>query len=94
MAAGLDGIERHEELPPPTEENAASLSDEDRKRRGIAQLPGSLGEAIALAQGSRLLRRALGDHVFDSFLANKKIEYDRFRRALTDYELKTYLPLL
>ena len=40
------------------------------------------------------MRRALGDHVFESFLKNKKIEYDRFRKALTDYELKTYLPLL
>ena len=53
-----------------------------------------MGEAIALGKESRLLRRALGDHVYDSFLQNKKIEYDRFRRALTDYEIKTYLPLL
>ncbi len=57
-------------------------------------LPGSLGEAIALATESKLLRRALGEHVYHSFLQNKQIEYDRFRKTLTDYELKTYLPLL
>jgi len=94
LAAGLEGVEKKVELPPPTEENAAGLSEEERRRRGIATLPGTLGEAIALAEDSTLLRRALGDHVFASFLQNKKIEYDRFRRALTDYELKTYLPLL
>ena len=94
LAAGLEGIERKSELPPPTEENAAQLSAAERARRGIAMLPGTLGEAIALAEGSKLLRRALGDHVFDSFLQNKRIELDRFRRTVTDYELKTYLPLL
>ena len=94
LAAGLERIERKLEPPPATTENAAQLSDEERARRGIATLPGSLGEAIALAKESKLLRRALGEHVFASFLQNKRIEYDRFRKALTDYELKTYLPLL
>ncbi|MBI3321672.1 MAG: glutamine synthetase [Candidatus Omnitrophica bacterium] len=94
LAAGLEGIEKKYALPTPTEENVFALSDEERARRGITQLPGSLGEAIALAEGSKLLRRALGEHVFQSFLRNKKIEHTRFRQALTDYELKTYLPLL
>ena len=94
LAAGLEGIEKKSSLPPATEENVAALSDEERAIRGIGVLPGSLGEAIALAKESRLLRRALGEHVFESFLKNKTIEYDRFRKALTDYELKTYLPLL
>ena len=94
LAAGLEGIEKKLELTSAAEGNVFSLSDAERKRRGIIQLPASLGEAIALAEGSALLRRALGDHVYRSFLENKKIEYDRFRRALTDYELKTSLPLL
>jgi glutamine synthetase len=94
LAAGLEGIEKGYAPPPPTEENASALSDAERARRGIATLPGSLGEAIALAKESKLLRRALGEHVFQSFLTNKAIEYDRFRKTLTDYEIKTYLPLL
>jgi len=94
LAAGLEGIEKKSELPAPTEENALELGEAERTRRGIAQLPGTIGEAIALAEESALLRRALGEHVYRTFLQNKKIEYDRFRKALTDYELKTYLPLL
>ena len=94
LAAGLEGIEKRYELPAPTEENVFELTDGERVRRGIGILPGSLGEAIALAKGSRLLRRALGNHVYQSFLQNKKIEDDHFRKTLTDYEMKTYLPLL
>ena len=94
LAAGLEGIEKRYPLPEPTEANVFAFSEEERARRGIKRLPESLGEAIKLAEGSKLLRQALGEHVFTSFLENKKIEYDRFRRALTDYELKTYLPLL
>lgn len=94
LAAGLEGIDRKESLPPPVEENVFELTDMERARRGIKILPGTIGDAIALAEGSSLLRRALGDHVHQSFLKNKKIEYDRFRRALTDFELKTYFPLL
>ena len=94
LAAGLEGIEKGYEPAPPTETNVFEMEPTERQRRGIALLPSSLGEAIALAEGSKLLRRALGEHVFQSFLANKKIEHDRFRKTLTDYELRTYLPLL
>ena len=94
LAAGLEGIARKYPLPPPTEENVFTMSEAERTRRGILTLPGSLAEAIELAEGSALVRRALGEHVFASFLQNKKIEHDRVRRAVTDYEIKTYLPLL
>ena len=94
LAAGMEGIDKRYDLPPPTEVNVFGLSNQERAKRGIQMLPGSLPEAIELAQGSSLLRRALGDHVFESFIENKRIEDDRFRKAITDYELKTYLPLL
>jgi glutamine synthetase len=94
LAAGLEGLAKKYPLPAPTEENVFELDEAERTRRGIRTLPGSLSEAIELAEGSALLRRALGEHVFTSFLQNKKIEHDRVRRAVTDYEIKTYLPLL
>jgi len=94
LAAGLEGIQKQYAVPSATEEDVLELSAAERGKREIAQLPGSLEEAIALAEKSSLLRRALGNHVFESFLTNKRIEADRFHRAVTDYELKTYLPLL
>ena len=94
LAAGLDGIEHGWEPAPATDTNVLTLSAEERKKRGIQTLPGSLQEAIELAEGSELLRRTLGDHVFNSFLANKRLEWDRYRTHVTDYELQHYLPLL
>lgn len=94
LAAGLQGIERKYELPPPTEENVFEMSQEEQERRGIGTLPGSLYEAIRLTEESQLVREALGDHVFNSFIQNKRVEWDRYRTQVTDYELKNYLPIL
>jgi len=94
LAAGLEGIEKEYPCPDPVEENVYEMTEEDRQERGIAHLPGSLWEAIELAEGSDLLRRCLGDHLFDSLLSNKRIEWSDYRRQVTDYELKRYLPTL
>ena len=94
LAAGLTGIEKDYQLPEPTEENAFEMSPEERQRRGITTLPGSLTEAIRLAEGSEVVRKALGEHVFSTFIQNKKIEWDRYRIQVTDYELKRYLSIL
>ena len=94
LAAGLEGIEKEYPCPDPVEENVFEMSEAERKERGIEHLPGSLCEAIEAAEGSELLRRCLGDHLFESLLLNKKIEWANFRRQVTDYELKRYLPML
>jgi len=57
-------------------------------------LPLSLGEAIEESEKSTLVRNALGSPVFDSFIRNKKIEWDRYRTQVSDYEIKEYLPRL
>jgi len=94
LAAGLEGIEKGYELPPPTEENVFEMSQGERDQRGIGTLPGSLYEAILLTEESQLVRETLGDHVFDSFIQNKKVDWDGYRTHVTDYELKNYLPIL
>lgn len=94
LAAGLEGMEKGYEFPPPVEENVYEMSEEERRRRGIGSLPGSLIEAIHLAERSELVRRALGDHIFTRFVNNKKIEWDRYRTQVTSYEIKEYLPRL
>jgi glutamine synthetase len=94
LAAGLEGIEKEYEMPDPVEENVFEMGEEERARRGIGTLPGNLLEAIELTEGSELVRKALGDHVFYTFIKNKKIEWDLYRTQVTDYELKRYLPIL
>jgi glutamine synthetase len=87
-------MEKGYELPPPTEENVFEMSPEERKQRGIETLPGSLYEAIVLTEKSELVKEALGKHAFINFIQNKKVEWDRYRTHVTDYELKNYLPIL
>lgn len=94
LAAGLDGIEKEMSLPAPVEGNVFEMSNMERDARGIGMLPGSLIEAIEAAEQSPLLREALGDHTFESLIANKRIEWERYRRHVSDFELTEYLPVL
>jgi glutamine synthetase len=94
LAAGLKGVEDNYELPDPVEEDIYEMDQEAREREGITSLPGSLFEAILEMEKSDLMRQTLGDHIFNKVLENKKIEWDRFRTHVTDYELNQYLPIL
>ena len=94
LAAGLEGIEKGYEPPEPVEENVYEMSAEERQRRDIGMLPGSLWEAIQLAENSAIVRKALGDHVFDAFIQNKKIEWDWYRSQVSKFEINKYLPSL
>jgi glutamine synthetase len=94
LAAGLEGIEKEYELADPVEENLFEMSSQERERRGIGSLPINLWDAISLTENSQLVRKALGDHVFDSFIKNKKIEWNQYHIQVTEYELKRYLPIL
>ena len=94
LAAGLDGVERDLPVPDPVQDNVFNMTDEERNRRGIDTLPGSLREAILLTENSDLVRETLGDHVFNSFIQNKKIEWSQYQAQVTNYELRRYLPIL
>ena len=94
LAAGLEGIEKGYSVPDPVQENVYEMTEKEREQRGIGTLPGSLSEAIALLEQSELVRETLGEHVFNSFIQNKKIECDLYRSQVTEYELKRYLPIL
>jgi len=94
LAAGLKGIEEELEPPEPIEENIFHLRTNDRKRLKIKILPTNLHDAILETEKSELVREALGDHVFEKFVDNKKIEWDQWRMQVTDYEIKKYLPIL
>jgi glutamine synthetase len=94
LAAGLKGIEEDYELPEPVEEDIFHMSPEARIERGVLSLPGSLAEAIAETEKSGLVRDALGQHIFEKFIANKKIEWDQYRTHVSRYEIEKYLPVL
>jgi len=94
LSAGLKGIEEKLVLPAPVEQDIFHMTDAEKDKAGIRALPGSLGEAISITEKSKLVRECLGDHVFDKFIENKKIEWDNYRIHVSKYELEHYLPIL
>ena len=94
LAAGLKGIEEGYELPPEATNNIFELTPEERAAEGIAALPQSLGDAIDVMEGSELVAEALGEHVFDYFIRNKRAEWADYRSQVTQFELDKYLGTL
>ncbi len=94
LQAGLEGVERKYKLPEPMEKNLYHLSSEERKELGIESLPDSLGEAVLITEGSGLVKKALGDHVFTRFITLKKKDWENYRIQVTKYELDNFLPIL
>jgi glutamine synthetase len=93
LAAGIDGIERELPLPEPVEENLYHFSEEDLRRRNVATLPATLGEAIAELEQDDVVRDALGEHVFERLLEARKQEWDAFRKHVSSWEIERYLEI-
>jgi glutamine synthetase len=94
LAAGVKGVEENYSLPEPIEEDIYEMDEAARKRAGITSLPGNLFEALQEVEKSELVRETLGDHIFNKFIENKKIEWDRYRTHVSRYEIEKYLPIM
>jgi len=94
LMAGLKGIEEKYPLPAEMEQNVFEMSPAEREKAGIKSLPGNLYEAILIAEKGELFRETLGDYLFEKFLENKRIEWDRYTAHVTEYELREYLSIL
>jgi len=95
LIAGLDGITNHITPPEPVEENVYHLGDEDLKKRNIATLPGSLGEAMAEIENDPVVRDSLGSHIFmklkDMATADIAEYRERYLLQVSEWERDRYL---
>jgi glutamine synthetase len=78
VAAGIDGLERGLTLPDPVLVDPASIPAARRRTMKLRQLPASLGAAIRELERSEVLRAAMGDVLFDAFVATRRGERDAF----------------
>ena len=78
IAAGLDGIDRASELPPPVLVDPGSLSDAERAKLGAVRLPSTLGEALASLRQDMVLTEALGAPLLEAYLAVKEADIAAF----------------
>lgn len=91
LGACLDGVKNEIKPPKQVDANIYALSLEDRKKRKINSLPGSLAEALELLEKSKVAKEALGEHVFKEFTEAKHKEWDSFRTYVSQWELDRYL---
>src|SRR5918994_1679883 len=94
LAAGLKGIEESYELPPETAVNLYELTDEERLAEEIGTLPQSLSDALNVMEQSDMVADALGEHVFEWFIRNKRKEWLDYKTHVTQFELDRYLTRL
>jgi len=92
LAAGLEGIRQGYELPDEANANLFELSREEQAAAGLQELPQSLADALAVMEGSTLVADALGEHIFEWFLRNKRAEWGDYKAQVTPFELTRYLP--
>ena len=93
FAAGIKGVEEGYELPPESEDDVWTMSRRERRAMGYTDLPGSLEQALDAMEESELVAEALGEHVFEFFLRNKRREWREYRSDVTPFELRNYLSL-
>src|SRR6476659_7826319 len=91
LAAGLKGVDQGYELPPEATNNIYEMTPEERAAEGIGSLPQSLTEAISAMEESELVAEALGEHVFEYFIRNKRKEWLDYKAHVTPWELDRYL---
>jgi glutamine synthetase len=89
LAGGLYGIEEQLDPPEPVAGNAYNQNPADAR-----PLPGSLNEAVAALDGSKLARRLLGAAFVDHFVATRRAEVAAARTAVTDWERRRYFELV
>ena len=94
LAAGLDGIENDLDCPESLHNlNIWKLTKEERDKRGIASLPGSLAEAMHEFEKNDVIKSALGSAICNVFSRAKWAEVDEYRTRVTDWEISRYLEL-
>jgi glutamine synthetase len=92
LAAALDGIDNHLPCPEPLNNvNVYHLSAEERAALNVAELPGSLAEALRELDNDLVLKDVLGPVVLEAFQRAKWAEIEESRMRVTDWEVERYL---
>ena len=91
LAAGLRGIKEGYELPQEADANLFEIGDDMLEKLGIGQLPQSMSDALRVMERSELVAEALGDHIFEWLLRNKRAEWRGYKTHISQYELNRYL---
>lgn len=91
LAAGLDGIRTEADWREPVNQNIGEMSYRERRRLRVDDLPDTLHEACDELARDEVLREALGEEVFQQYLAAKRSEWSEYNQQVTAWERNRYL---
>ena len=91
IAAGLDGIRHKTPAGDPVNKNIFEMSQREKRRHKIDELPGDLSEALKELKKDAVVKEALGDHLYTQFLEAKSQEWHEYIGAVHAWELDRYL---
>jgi glutamine synthetase len=94
LASGLDGIKNEIDGQHPVKKNLFKMSEQERKRLGIKNLPESLKEAVENFSNSSLMRESIGEVLYLKLIEAKTREWDEYKMKITQWELDKYLPII
>ncbi len=91
VLAGLRGLQ--DELPEPTliEEDPTELAEEERRKLGISELPGSLDEALGALETDEIVRSWFSSDLWDCYMSVKRNEIDLLEGAEPGEACERYL---
>ncbi|MBW3012045.1 glutamine synthetase, partial [Candidatus Woesearchaeota archaeon] len=84
LACGLDGIKNKLKAPAEAGDNIFEINEEEKKKKGIKEVPGSLKDAIAALKKDNVLKEAFGEHAFFKFIEAKEKELNE--KSKDDFE--------
>ncbi len=91
LASGLDGIAKGMDCGEPVNRNIFEMSAREKRRLKIVQLPANLEEALNFLEKDTVLHDALGEHIYQHFLHNKRREWAEYIQVIHPWERDRYL---
>lgn len=91
LTAGLNGIKEAKKPMTPITSNVFEMSEEERAKRGIKPLPSTLHNAVKAFKADPLIQEALGEHLTQSFIDSKNLEWSKYTQSVSDWERDRYM---
>jgi glutamine synthetase len=91
LAAGLDGVRNKIDPGDPVNKNIFAMSERQKRRLKIRQLPANLSEALDYLEKDDVVGGALGSHILDNYLRAKRQEWADYISHVHPWEQARYL---
>ena len=89
LTVGVAAIDKGLTLPEEVHGDPAALDEREAQRLGVRRLPETVDEALALLDQDDLVKRTMGDYLYDAFTAVHRAEVELFADATPDEVVAT-----